>query len=461
MDSKLVRLGAFIVTLFVCTILAVVLITNKDVTGKDTKQTTTKTEITQGEDVSIYDIDHSAWMYDETFFDEELIGDGRYEITTEIPAYLTAYSIDNSVRVLLLDENDKLVTGRKYTVTLGGSEKYSDDDRDGVIDVKELKPGTYPLSMQALKGYKVPKDDIKVTVKANIEYKAVNDISYLILTEEDIDPSKEDTAVSDADEESSGNTAIKTTKDSVFGIDVSKYNGDIDWEKVKSEGVKFAIIRCGYRGSSTGAIVEDPYFRANMEGAVNAGIPVGVYFFTQATTEVEAVEEASAVLYLCKDYELTYPVFIDTESAGGNGRADKLEVLERSRCIQAFCETIRSGKYKAGVYASKNWFNNRLDISKLSADNVTWLAEYADEPSYGATYQMWQYSSAGRIPGIEGRVDMNISYLDVDVDSDKDDSLDKDNKTDDKKEVKEDIDNTDKKEEKDEDGQVNSRDMRY
>ena len=89
-------------------------------------------------------------------------------------------------------------------------------------------------------------------------------------------------------------------------------------------------------------------------------------------------------------------------------------MVERSRVVSAFCETIRSGKYTAGVYASKNWFKNRLDISKLSADNVTWLAQYADEVTYEGTYQMWQYSSAGRIAGIEGRVDMNLSYLDID-----------------------------------------------
>lgn len=413
MDSRLVKVGAFLVTLFVGTVFIIVLIANNGTGKKTGTQATTSNEVTEtAEDVAV--VDTSAWKSDETFFDEELIGDGKYEVDTDIPVYLTAYSIDSTLRVMLLDENDKLVTGRKFTVNLGGSAKYSDDDRDGVIEITKLSPGTYPLSLQALKGYKVPEDDLRVTVKAKIEYKAVEDISYLILTEADIDPSAEDTAVTDADEESSGNTAIRTNKDAVFGIDVSKYNGDIDWEKVKEDGVKFAIIRCGYRGSKTGAIVEDPYFRKNMEGASRAGIPVGVYFFTQATNQVEAVEEASAVMYLCKDYDLKYPIFIDTESAGGNGRADKLEVVLRSQCMQAFCETIRSGGYKAGVYASRNWFNNRLDVSKLSADNVTWLAEYADEASYGGTYQIWQYSSAGQISGIEGRVDMNMSYLKID-----------------------------------------------
>ena len=144
---------------------------------------------------------------------------------------------------------------------------------------------------------------------------------------------------------------------------------------------------------------------------------------------------------LIKDYKITYPVFLDSESAGGNGRADELDVVVRSKVANAFCETIRSGGYSAGVYASRNWFNNRLDISKMSKDNITWLAEYADEPTYGATYHIWQYSSAGRIPGIEGRVDMNMSFLDVSGNSDKKDNKNKSDK------------------EKDEDGQNNSRDM--
>ena len=182
---------------------------------------------------------------------------------------------------------------------------------------------------------------------------------------------------------------------------------------MKEEGVGFAIIRAGYRGSVTGSLVEDYYFKRNIEGAIQAGIPVGVYFFTQATNQVEAVEEASMVLTLCQDYQLTYPIFIDTEGAGGEGRADKLDAKTRTAVCEAFCETIRNSGHQAGIYASKNWFNDRLDTSRLP-DNITiWLAEYADAPTYEKKYHMWQYSSSGRILGIEGRVDLNLSFLDI------------------------------------------------
>jgi len=176
--------------------------------------------------------------------------------------------------------------------------------------------------------------------------------------------------------------------------------------------VEFAIIRAGYRGSSSGSLVVDPYFEQNIKGALDNGINVGIYFFTQAIDEREAVEEASIVLSLIKGYDVTYPVFIDSEGAGGNGRADNLDVPTRSKVCQAFCETIRSGGYAAGVYASKNWLNNRLDITKFSGDNVIWLAEYRneDEPTYGGTYGLWQYTSSGRLNGIEGRVDFNLCF---------------------------------------------------
>lgn len=194
----------------------------------------------------------------------------------------------------------------------------------------------------------------------------------------------------------------------VLGIDVSKWNGSIDWNAVKNSGVSFVIIRCGYRGSSTGVLVEDPTFKRNIQGATAAGLKVGVYFFTQAINEVEAVEEASMVISLIKGYGISYPVFIDTEKA--NGRADGLDRATRTAVCRAFCETIRNAGYSAGVYASKSWYNDNLNYGSLSGYRI-WLAQYASEPTFGSRYDMWQYSDKGTVSGISGKVDMNISYL--------------------------------------------------
>ena len=194
-----------------------------------------------------------------------------------------------------------------------------------------------------------------------------------------------------------------------FGIDVSKWNGNIDWNAVKNSGVSYVIIRCGYRGSTTGALIEDPKFRANIQGASKAGIKVGIYFFTQAVNEVEAVEEASMVLSLIKGYNITYPVFLDVESSGG--RADGISVSTRTAVCKAFCQTIQNSGYKAGVYANKTWFNEKIETPSLTGYKI-WLAQYAAAPSYSRTrYDIWQYSSKGSVPGISGSVDMNTSYM--------------------------------------------------
>ena len=197
-----------------------------------------------------------------------------------------------------------------------------------------------------------------------------------------------------------------------LGIDVSKWNGNIDWNAVKNSGVSYVIIRCGYRGSTTGALIEDSMFRSNIQGATKAGLKVGIYFFTQAVNEVEAVEEASMVLSLINGYNISYPVFLDVEAtSGNNGRADGINVATRTAVCKAFCQTIQNSGYKAGIYANKTWLNSYIDSPSLTGYRI-WLAQYAAAPSYTRTkYDMWQYSSKGRISGITTDVDMNISYM--------------------------------------------------
>ena len=358
MDSKLVKMGILIVSLFTVTVMLIVLAINGRF-GVQKQNTSTAPDVANTDETKEPMQDLGAWMSDETFFDEVKIGDGKYEVTDVKKADFMVSSIDKDIRILVMDEEGSVITGRRFRADISDLGEYSDEDRDGLIIIEDVSPGDYSINLKNVTGYEAPEAPVKISVKAKIEYKAVADISYLIKTEAEIDAEKEDTAVNDAADDTTGNSAIRTTEGAVFGIDVSKYNGDINWNQVKEEGVRFAIVRCGYRGSQTGVIVEDPYFRKNMEGAAKAGIPVGVYFFTQAVDEREAVEEASAVMSLVKDYELTYPVFVDSESAGGKGRADALEVQTRSKVLQAFCETIRSGKYKAGIYASKNWLDRK------------------------------------------------------------------------------------------------------
>jgi len=195
-----------------------------------------------------------------------------------------------------------------------------------------------------------------------------------------------------------------------LGIDVSKYQPSINWSSVKASGINYVIIRCGYRGSSTGVLVEDPYFKSHIKGAKSAGLKVGIYFFTTAISEAEAVEEASMVAYLCSGYGIDYPVFIDCESSGRAGY-NSMSASQRTAIIKAFCNTVRSAGYTPGVYANKTWLTEKMNAGELSGYKI-WLAQYNSAgPTYSGRYDLWQYTSKGSVNGISGYVDMNQSYL--------------------------------------------------
>ena len=410
MDSKFLKVTLLVSLLFMTTIFFVVLYSNGIGPGQ-------KKESTQAVETVVQDVvlsgqignDLYGWMEDETFFDEvkkvELDEEGAIRVN------LIATSVEKDMRVRIVGPDGKPVEGQFFKIIVDGTDEYKDLDRDGVIYLADLKAGEYQVSLAEEPGFIVPAGSMPVKVKARVEYVAIGDISLLIKTEEEVDAMAEDGGIISETVDESEPTDLRTTSSANLGIDVSRWNEDINWDKVKEAGIEYAIIRAGYRGSVTGTLVEDKYFRKNIEGAIKAGIPVGLYFFTQATTEVEAVEEASMVLALCKEYDITYPVFIDTEKAGENGRANELDKKKRTAICQAFCETIRNGGYKAGIYASKNWFENKLDMNILSDDTYIWLAQYGDEVTYDGKYHMWQYTSSGRVLGIEGRVDLNLSFL--------------------------------------------------
>lgn len=185
-----------------------------------------------------------------------------------------------------------------------------------------------------------------------------------------------------------------------MGIDVSKWQGDINWAEAKS-AVSFAIIRAGFRGTA-GGIAEDPYAAANIRGCNANGIRCGLYFYSRATTEAEAVEEASLAIAVAKKGNISLPIYFDMESPE-NKSADDKDAL-----VMAFCKTVQAAGYKAGLYASKNWINNYLNPNSYGGISI-WVAQYADSCTYGGHYDMWQYTSKGSVPGISGNVDMNKS----------------------------------------------------
>lgn len=202
-------------------------------------------------------------------------------------------------------------------------------------------------------------------------------------------------------------------KDVTFGVDVSKYQSSVDWAQLREAGAEFAILRIGYRGYETGTMVLDPMYETHMANATAAGLKVGVYFFSQAINEAEAIEEAEACLYVLDvlGHELQYPIYFDSEYATSShkGRADGLTRAQRTACAVAFCERIQQAGYRAGVYASTNWFNSKLDYNTVSKYSI-WNAHYGVAESPLAC-EIWQGTCTGRPNGIAGQIDINISYI--------------------------------------------------
>lgn len=194
-------------------------------------------------------------------------------------------------------------------------------------------------------------------------------------------------------------------------IDVSTYNGDIDWNAVKAAGVDYAIIRVGYRGYGTARLVQDRRFEQNMRGAINAGIRVGAYIVTQAVNTEEAVEEASFIVEKCRGYNVTLPLAIDVEWAGNSyeeGRANSISASTRTDVINAFARTVMNSGYTAMAYANKDWFENKIYSGNLFSSCKIRLAQYRNtEYTYGGRVNMWQYTSKGRVDGINGDVDIS------------------------------------------------------
>lgn len=200
----------------------------------------------------------------------------------------------------------------------------------------------------------------------------------------------------------------------VYGIDVSYYQGNIDWKKVKNSGVEFVIIRVGYRGyGSAGTLVEDPKFKTYLDGATKAGLKVGVYFYTQAITTAEAQEEAKFVLDRIKGYSLQMPVYYDIESVDyDTGRLDSagLSKAQKTALCTAFCDTIIKSGYSAGVYANYTWLNYYIDGAGLGKKYPIWLAHYTSNTNYDQRMDMWQYSGSGTVSGISAYTDVNVWY---------------------------------------------------
>lgn len=193
------------------------------------------------------------------------------------------------------------------------------------------------------------------------------------------------------------------------GVDVSTYQKEIDWQAVAGDGIDFAILRLGYRGYTEGGLFPDQTFQTNLRGALDAGLEVGVYFFSQAITPEEAEAEAAYILNAIEGYEVTGPIAFDWEpiAPGNNARTDGLDNDTLTRCAAAFCKKIEGAGYTPAVYFNQSLGYLRYDLRELTEYDL-WLAEYDTKPDFYYHFDLWQYTHTGKVAGIEGDVDLDL-----------------------------------------------------
>lgn len=199
------------------------------------------------------------------------------------------------------------------------------------------------------------------------------------------------------------------------GVDVSEHQLEIDWQQVKDAGVEFVMIRAGYRGNTQGGLYTDEYFYRNITGALEAGLEVGAYFFSQATSRAEAVEEAAYLTGLLEPYQdqITMPVVFDWEETGAaDARTAGIENQRITDCAQAFCKTVGEAGYRPFVYLNRHMGYYQYDLAALT-DYPLWFAGTGEYPDFYYQHQMWQYSFDGEVPGIPTAVDLNLYFAPV------------------------------------------------
>ena len=195
------------------------------------------------------------------------------------------------------------------------------------------------------------------------------------------------------------------------GVDVSYYQGEIDWQQVRAAGISFAMIRAGYRGYEDGVVHQDENFYKNIEGALAAGLEVGVYFYSQAITTEEAIEEANLVLQLVEGYNITFPIAFDWEHVTEtSARTDDIPSKALTDCCLAFCDTIQAAGYRTSVYFYRSLGYHEYDMDRL-ADLDFWFSGFGTYPDYYYEISMWQYSHTATVPGIPVNTDMNLYFV--------------------------------------------------
>lgn len=321
--------------------------------------------------------------------------------TEPVAVYLTAYSTGKDMLISVCDDDGTPIAGERFSLVLttpSGDEIICSTYADGSCYLVELTPGIYTVSMEVTEGYITPEPVSCVVIS----------ITHQAPTLEQLVP-----GLNIVDGRLYYLSVLGTLATSV-GLDLSCYNGRIEWDTLREQGLDYVILRVGGRGWGSGTIYEDTRFREYFAAAKEVGLNVGVYFYSTATDVEEAIEEAEFIIEKLHGAALEMPVFFDTEYSGRYpyGRADRLSQAERKEIINAFCTTLQNCGYKTGVYSGVYYIDHELSYRSIAAQTV-WIANYTANnalPRVDFNYDIWQYTESGRVRGVFGPVDINVSF---------------------------------------------------
>lgn len=418
MDSRVKRIVILLASLTVLAVLMIVVAANRRNMERMAAAPSSSSETAASVSViSPFKTDPNAWRSDESFFDSEdptLTGRILENMKTLV---VYAVSVERDLRVRILDYEGNLAAGNAFELELKpagiGAPKtvsVTDEDKDGLVELTDLEPGNYEVTLKPITGFNVPDRPLKVKVRDKLEYSLIEDIFLDIRHETDRDREKEDLMEISAFDFAGATQKTAPEKDMVVGIDISSRDGEVDFVKLYDAGIRFVMVRAGYRGADSGEIIADDMFSANARNAIRAGLDVGAYFFSQAVSEREAVEEASALLTMCSGATITYPLCIREDRAGGQGRGDEIDEKRRTDQADAFCRTVKSEGYEPMVYGSGSWLETNLEAGRLEKYKI-WLGDFSQAPRYEGFYDLWQYTGSGTVPGIDHKVGLTISYM--------------------------------------------------
>lgn len=426
MDSKLKKRAVAISTLGILLLITVVLFINFPRSEKTGRKPTDINDVAldeQGNEQTEVETDSLRdFLEDEDFFDEETEKPILIDSQNAVRVTMSCNSVYKDIRIQILNSNKELVTGEKFEVIVTSPKDkslnavYTDGDNNGIVVISGLTPGDYEVRLNEKEGYRMPRAPIKINVTDVIAFEYISDIHLFVRQEKDINTMAEDAGnlyIGKDEDDTKSLELIKLNDGEMLGIDISSLNGEIDFTKVQAAGVQFVLIRCGYRGMTMGQLIEDAYFRQNIEDALAVGMKVGVYVTSQAVTELEAVEEASMAIKMCREYAVSYPIFIEQHSSfsenGKESRADILDPITRTALAAAFCETVENAGYRTGIMASPTWLADEVKMNALNK-YYTYLAEYREKPTYEGSYVFWRYTDEAWVNGVNGRCNAVLGY---------------------------------------------------